>query len=154
MASILEISVVTPPASGLAWLDVTGEHGRRGYHVNRYGSLEVVPQNPFEYLLELCTVSLENPAAWLYNCESFSCNGFGRDGVRVDCDAVARDRNRHLRKYLPHEVETGRKAYRLVKHLGQPIVQRAVLNIPYLEPNIVARLRKVVDGPGDDTRQT
>lgn len=133
----------------MPWLCVSGEHERRGYHAYLHGVLTVVPQNPFEYLLELCTVCLEEPGAWLYNCESFSCNGFGRDGVPVDRDAVARDRNRHLRKYLPHEVETGRKAYRLFKHLGQPVVERAVLNIPYLEPNIVARLRKVLDSNGD-----
>jgi hypothetical protein len=133
----------------MPWLCITGEHERRGYHAYLHGVLTVVPQNPFEYSLELCTVCLEEPGAWLYNCESFSCNGFGRDGVPVDCDAVARDRNRHLRKYLPHEVETGRKAYRLFKHLGQPVVERAVLNIPYLEPNIVARLRKVLDSNGD-----
>jgi len=149
MASILEIGTATRPEPQMPWLYISGEHECRGYHIHRCGSLLVVPQNPFEYLLELCTVSLESPGVWLYNCKSLSCNGFGRDGVRVACNAVAGDRRRHLRKYLPHEIQTGRKASRLFEDLGQPIVERAVLNIPYLEPNIVARLRKVLDSNGD-----
>lgn len=75
-----------------------------------------------------------------------------RDGVHIDRNAVARDCTWHVRKYLPHDVHTGRNACRLVTHLEMPVIEREVLNIHYVEPITIARLRKVLDGHRDNTR--
>lgn len=40
----------------------------------------------------------------------------------------------------------------VVTHLEKPIIERQLLNIPYLVLNTIAHLRKVLDDHGDNTR--
>lgn len=128
-----------------SWLEVSGEHNREGYHVYLYGEPLVITAKPFMWMLELSAAHIERPGQWLYNCDTYSCNGRGRDGVPVDCDAVARDRRRHLVRKLPAQIETGPKGYRFFKDLGVPGIDRRILNIPFLDPRILRRLREVLD---------
>lgn len=145
MSSLSQDHAAHGTAEVVSWLYVSGEHERRGYHVYRHGALLVLPQNPFEFVLELCACSLSGPGTWLYNHDSFSCDCVGRDGVPADLQLVARDRVRHVRKFLSGDVETGNKCYRFVLHLAQPAIDRAVLSVPYLDQRIVKRLQNAMD---------
>jgi hypothetical protein len=124
-------------------LRITGTHSPDGFDVEIWGRPEIVTFNVFEYLLELIAKAYEDPEGYLYNIKSISCSRPRRDGD-IDVDGTAHDRRRHLIKILREGVETGYKSYRLSPWLGEPEVSKSILQNPYLDSQILDRLRRAM----------
>jgi len=128
-------------------LYISGDMGPGGFEaILREQHCEISPKN-FEYLLEIVAAWYERDDHWLFNQHSYSC------GRNDDCaivnglamDLMAHNRVRHLRKLFDTDVETGHKAYRLHSSLSRPIVSKGVLSIPYLNVDVVKRLRLALE---------